>query len=70
MVRPGIGLGWILVAVPLMALAGDYAQSWGVSAGSSAPAISAEDQSGVVRDLASLAGEHGLLLVMSRSADW
>ena len=63
-------LAWMLVALPGMALADDYAQSWGPPVGTTAPAIEAQDQSGVARNLDSLAGENGLLLVLSRSADW
>ena len=61
---------WMLAVWPGAALAGDYAQSWGPPVGATAPAIMAEDQSGVTRNLGSLAGENGLLLVLSRSADW
>ena len=63
-------LAWIFAALPAAALAGDYAQSWGPPVGTDAPAILAEDQDGATRDLTSLAGENGLLLVLSRSADW
>ncbi len=63
-------LTWMLAALPMAALAGDYVQSWGPPVGTAAPAILAEDQDGVTRDLDSLAGENGLLLVLSRSADW
>ena len=42
----------------------------GPAVGATAPAIEAEDQDGQVRDLASLSGERGVLLVLSRSADW
>ena len=63
-------LAWMLAALPGVACADDYAQSWGPPVGTTAPAIEAEDQSGVARDLDSLAGENGLLLVLSRSADW
>ena len=61
---------WVLVALPSAAFASDYAQSWGPPVGTAAPAILAEDQDGVTRDLDSLAGNNGLLLVLSRSADW
>ena len=63
-------LTWMLAALPGAALAGDYAESWGPPVGTAAPAILAEDHNGVMRDLASLAGDNGLLLVLSRSADW
>ena len=46
------------------------AQSWGPPVGSAAPEINAQDQDGVDRDLRSLSGNRGLLLVLSRSADW
>ncbi len=61
---------WMLGALPTMVLAADYAESWGPPVGAAAPAILAEDQEGIKRDLASLAGKNGLLLVLSRSADW
>ena len=34
------------------------------------PSFSLNDQTGAVRDLASLMGPNGLMLVFSRSADW
>ena len=58
-----------VVAIPV-ALADDYSTGWGLPVGAEAPAIEARDQSGAVRTLASLAGEHGLLLMLNRSADW
>ena len=54
----------------LTASAADYVSQWGPELGSKAPDILAMDQSGAARDLNSLAGEHGLLLFMNRSADW
>ena len=48
----------------------DYATAWGPGVGSSIPMLAANDQTGAAQDLASLAGEKGLLLVFSRSADW
>lgn len=60
----------MLLALAGVARAGDFAQSWGPPVGSVAPAIEAQDQDGTLRDLASLRGERGLLLVLSRSADW
>lgn len=59
----------------VLALAGavwaaSFVDSWGPAVGATAPAIEAEDQDGAVRDLASLSGERGVLLVLSRSADW
>jgi len=52
------------------AWAASFVDSWGPAVGSTAPAIEAEDQDGTIRDLASLCGERGVLLVLSRSADW
>ena len=65
-----LGLFWILAVLPGVAFAGDYAESWGPPVGATAPVILADDQGGVARDLDSLAGANGLLLVLSRSADW
>ncbi len=50
--------------------AGDYASAWGPAIGSTLPMLEAPDQAGVVRNLANLSGESGLLLLLSRSADW
>ena len=50
--------------------AADYQDDWGPAVGTPMLEISAADQTGTVRDLASLAGERGLLLFMVRSADW
>ena len=48
----------------------EFAAVWGPELASTAPAINAIDQNGASQSLASLAGERGLLLVFSRSADW
>ena len=42
----------------------------GPQVGDAVPAFSLPDQTGAVRDLASLTGPAGLMLVFSRSADW
>jgi len=34
------------------------------------PVLEAPDQQGRIRELSNLTGEQGLLLVLSRSADW
>jgi len=47
-----------------------YADEWGPAVGSQIPVLEATDQSGAARSLDNLAGEHGLLLFMVRSADW
>lgn len=50
--------------------ASEYADDWGPAVGTAMLPIMAADQTGTPRDLASLAGEKGLLLFMVRSADW
>ena len=47
-----------------------YQDGWGPSVGDAAAPLAAEDQDGKLRDLASLSGAKGLLLVVSRSAVW
>ena len=42
----------------------------GPRVGDAAPSFSLTDQTGAARDLASLMGPNGLMLVFSRSADW
>lgn len=42
----------------------------GPQVGAAAPDFSLTDQTGAARDLASLTGPNGLMLVFSRSADW
>lgn len=54
----------------LNALAADYAESWGPAVGSRLPLLEAPDQAGRLRTLENLSGEQGLLLFLSRSADW
>lgn len=61
---------WVATMLASGALAEDYVDGWGPALGAKAPAIEAPDQSGTVRDFASLAGERGLALFMTRSADW
>jgi hypothetical protein len=52
------------------ALADEYSQQWGPTVGSELVVLEAYDQSGQLRTLSNLAGEHGLLLFLNRSADW
>ena len=52
------------------ATADEYSDEWGPAVGSELPVLEAYDQAGNLRTLADLAGERGLLLFMSRSADW
>lgn len=47
-----------------------YQDGWGPAVGDPIPPIAAKDQDGDVRDLASLSGARGLVLVVSRSAVW
>ena len=47
-----------------------YQDGWGPALGDPVPLIAAEDQHGDVRDLGSLSGEQGLVLIVSRSAVW
>ena len=47
-----------------------YPDRWGPVVGDAMPMFAAEDQDGNVRDFASLSGERGLVLVVSRSAVW
>ncbi len=42
----------------------------GPQVGDIVPSFSLPDQTGATRDLASLTGPNGLMLVFSRSADW
>ena len=50
--------------------ASEYQDAWGPPVGAKMPPLSALDQHGERRDLASLSGERGLLLFAVRSADW
>lgn len=46
------------------------AQSYGPAVGAQIGVVSGQDQTGAQRDLASLMGPRGLVLVFTRSADW
>ena len=71
MIAKRLWLAGTLFALTGVAWAAEsFVDSWGPAVGTNAPAIEAEDQDGAVRDLASLSGERGVLLVLSRSADW
>ncbi len=48
----------------------DYSAQWGPALGAQLPVLEAFDQAGNLRTLENLSGDRGLLLVMSRSADW
>ena len=47
-----------------------YAANWGPAVGTAVPELETLDSEGMSRDFASLTGDRGLLLVVSRSADW
>ena len=70
MIAKRLWLAGSMLAVAGAAWAASFVDSWGPAVGTNAPAIEAEDQDGTLRDLASLCGERGVLLVLSRSADW
>jgi len=65
---------WVLLGIlsfiGLTATADDYSASWGPAIGTSMPLLAASDQDGQARSLTNLAGDQGLLLFLSRSADW
>jgi len=65
-------LAGLLIALGAVgtAAADEYNEQWGPAIGSELPLLEAFDQAGKPRTLADLAGERGLLLFMSRSADW
>ena len=48
----------------------EYASTWGPPVDAPMPMLEAPDHTGELRTLADLAGEQGLLLFLSRSADW
>ncbi len=54
----------------MSASADEYAREWGPAVGAQVPLLNAPDHTGVPRDLNSLAGENGLLILVNRSADW
>jgi len=61
----------MVLALSALALAGTAsAHDQGPRVGATIPAIEANDQTGAARDLASLKGANGLVLVFTRSADW
>ena len=48
----------------------DHGTSWGPDVGTKAVEVAAHDQTGSPRILSDLAGEQGLLLLLSRSVAW
>lgn len=64
---------FVSLIVALVAMAGAAAaqtHAFGPAVGAKLPPITAADQSGRARDLASLGGKQGLVLLVTRSADW
>ncbi len=63
---------WWLLAPVLLSVGWSYAagESPGPAVGASAPTFQLLDQNGQSRDLRSLFGPKGLMLVFFRSADW
>lgn len=62
----------VIVAAALSFSAGARAQthSAGPAVGATLPSISAPDETGATRTLVSLGGENGLVLLVTRAADW
>lgn len=50
--------------------ADEYSAQWGLAVGTKLPVLEALDQDGATRTFGDLAGEHGLLMFINRSADW
>lgn len=61
----------VAMAVALIStLASAQSHNFGPAVGDTLPAIQAPDQAGVTRSVASLGGERGLVLAVTRAADW
>lgn len=58
------------IALSFAAAASAQTHNFGPAMGAAIPPISAPDQTGATRALASLAGESGTVLVITRAADW
>ncbi|MEM7077465.1 MAG: hypothetical protein AAF513_02450 [Pseudomonadota bacterium] len=66
-----LGLGLTLSLAATHAVADDeYARQWAPPVGTPMPAFSAPDQNNQPQTFESISGEHGLLLILNRSADW
>ncbi|MEM7001393.1 MAG: hypothetical protein AAF529_11445 [Pseudomonadota bacterium] len=63
-------LAWMLSLFAAVTHADDYAAEWGPQVGTPMPELAAPDHTGAARTLDNLAGDNGLLLVLTRSADW
>lgn len=62
----GLALATVLIASSAFA----QTHNFGPAVGATLPAISAQDQSGTQRNLSDLMGANGLVLVVTRAADW
>ena len=58
------------VALSVATAASAQTHNFGPAVGVRVPAISAPDETGATRTLASLAGENGTVLLITRAADW
>jgi peroxiredoxin len=65
-VLAGLALAAALIATPATA----QTHNFGPAVGATLPAVSAQDQAGAERTVASLSGQNGLVLLVTRSADW
>lgn len=61
---------FVVAAAMAVSVGAAQAHDLGPGVGAPMPAISAPDQSGAQRTLASLAGANGTVLLVTRSADW
>lgn len=62
--------GFAIVALLAAGPASAQSHDLGPAIGASLPAMSAQDQGGVARDVSALGGERGLVLLVTRAADW
>jgi len=61
---------FIVATLAMIGAASAQTHAFGPAVGVTLPAISAPDQTGAARTLASLAGERGTVLLVTRAADW
>ena len=61
---------FIVATLAIIGAASAQTHAFGPVIGATLPAISAPDQSGATRALASLSGERGTVLLVTRAADW
>jgi peroxiredoxin len=63
-------VAFIIAAIALLSAGAASAHDFGPPVGATLPAIAAQDQTGTERELLSLSGPNGLVLVVARAADW